>query len=96
MVKAIKADYAGLRQQAEQMPPGLALPFNKAKALQVTPEERQRECESRWARGGIAFSGAFSDLLLDHEANDTAAEFVRAKIRQTVRDPKVAELFALA
>ena len=32
--------------------------------------------------------------MVDQEANDTAAEFVRAKIREKVRDPKVAELLA--
>jgi cyclohexanone monooxygenase len=94
VVKAIKADYAGLRQRAKQTPPGLALPFNAAKALAVTQDERQREYEARWALGGIAFIGAFSDLLLDPEANDTAAEFVRAKIREIVQDPEVAELLS--
>jgi cyclohexanone monooxygenase len=34
--------------------------------------------------------GAFKDLLADQSANDTAAEFVRSKIRETVRDPKLA------
>jgi cation diffusion facilitator CzcD-associated flavoprotein CzcO len=33
---------------------------------------------------------AFGDLMLSHAANATAAEFVRAKIRAIVRDPKVA------
>ena len=35
---------------------------------------------------------AFNDLILSKEANDTAAEFVRAKIRGIVRDPATAEL----
>ena len=30
--------------------------------------------------------------MVDQEANDTAAEFVRDKIREKVRDPKLAEL----
>jgi cyclohexanone monooxygenase len=94
VVKAIKADYAGFRQRAKQTPPGLALPYNTAKALQVAPEARQREYESRWVSGGIAFLGAFADLLVDQEANDTAAEFVRAKIREIVPDPEVAELLS--
>jgi cyclohexanone monooxygenase len=34
------------------------------------------------------------DLLVNADANATAAEFVRAKIRQTVRDPKTAELLS--
>jgi cyclohexanone monooxygenase len=34
---------------------------------------------------------AYSDLLVDAEANETVAEFVRSKIRRIVRDPAVAE-----
>ena len=37
---------------------------------------------------------AFNDLIVDRQANDTAAEFVRGKIRETVRDQAVAELLA--
>ena len=65
--------------------------FNPASALEVTPEERQREYESRWVLGGFGFMAAFADLLSDERANDTAAEFVRGKIRETVKDPDVAE-----
>jgi cyclohexanone monooxygenase len=36
--------------------------------------------------------GAYGDLLIETEANEMAAEFVRDKIRQTVTDPAVAEL----
>jgi cyclohexanone monooxygenase len=38
--------------------------------------------------------GAFSDLITNQEANDTAAEFVRSKIREIVKDPAVAEILA--
>jgi cyclohexanone monooxygenase len=38
--------------------------------------------------------GAFNDLLLNDQSNKTAADFVRAKIRETVSDPQVAELLS--
>ena len=34
---------------------------------------------------------SFNDLIIDSQSNETAAEFVRAKIRATVHDPAVAE-----
>ena len=37
---------------------------------------------------------AFNDLILDRQANDTAADFVRDKIRETVRNQATAELLA--
>ena len=62
-------------------------------ALEVSPEQRQRQYENDWKQGGIkfVFGSGFNDLLLDEEANHTAAEFVRAKIREIVRDPETAE-----
>ncbi|MGO9945630.1 MAG: flavin-containing monooxygenase [Steroidobacteraceae bacterium] len=60
-------------------------------ALEVPPEERQHEYESRWQRGGFHLIGAFTDILVSKDANDTAAAFVRSKIREIVRDPAVAE-----
>ena len=42
--------------------------------------------------GGFMFMGAFADLGLDPQANAYAAEFVRNKIRATVKDPATAEL----
>jgi cation diffusion facilitator CzcD-associated flavoprotein CzcO len=89
-VRAIKADYAGLRARAWRSPVGVDFHYRQQSALEATPEERQREYESRWQHGGLGFMGAFGDLMLSHEANATAAAFVRAKIRDTVRDPKVA------
>ena len=89
---AVKADYAGLRQRAKQTMTGIAFDYSDASALAATPQELEREYEARWQRGGLSFLGAFKDLMLDADANRTAAEFVRAKIRQRVRDPAVAEL----
>src|SRR6201984_1560908 len=40
----------------------------------------------------ISFLYSFTDLLLHKESNDTASEFVRQKIRATVKDRKTAEL----
>src|SRR6202023_434683 len=62
-------------------------------ALHATEAERQRAYEAKWAEGGsISFLYSYTDLLLSKESNDTASEFVRRKIRATVKDPKTAEL----
>jgi cyclohexanone monooxygenase len=36
----------------------------------------------------------YNDLILNKEANETAAEYVRAKIREIVKDPATAELLS--
>jgi cyclohexanone monooxygenase len=92
--QAVKADYAGLRARARQTMTGIAFDYSSAFALETPPEEREREFERRWQRGGLSFLGAYRDLLVDADANKTAADFVRAKVRAAVADPKVAELLA--
>ena len=91
-VRAFKADYPAFRAKARSRPTGSYFPYNTRPALDSTPEERRRQYEEFWARGGLPFLGAFGDLLFDKAANDTAAEFAREKIRSAVRDPETAEL----
>ena len=90
----IKADYAGFRARNSRMPNafGSYLPRNETPALSVGQAERDRAFEARWRHGGLFFLGAFGDLIFNAEANQTAAGFVRSKIRETVRDPSVAKL----
>ena len=91
--RAIKADYAGFRARnsLSQTAIGSRLPVSESAALAVAPDEREKVYETRWEHGGLPFLGAFVDLLFDRDANDTAAEFVRDKIREIVKDPKVAD-----
>jgi len=93
-VRAVKSDYPALRAKARARPTGFYFPFNAASALSAGPEERERQYEEFWARGGLPFLGAYGDLLFDRQANDTIAEFARAKIRAAVEDPATAALLS--
>jgi cation diffusion facilitator CzcD-associated flavoprotein CzcO len=59
-------------------------------ALETSPEEREAIYDAAWEEGGLRFRAAFRDLLTDKAANDTAAEFISAKIREIVKDPATA------
>ncbi len=89
----IKAHYAAFRAANSRMLTAIGerRPRTDLPALAVSPEERQAEYEARWRDGGLPFLGAFADLLVDPEANDTAAGFVRDQIRRIVHDPRTAE-----
>lgn len=80
------------QSQARGSATGFVDPFNDRSALEATPEERLKEYQARWDNGGVAFLGSFADLMISEEANRTAADFVRDKIREIVTDPGVAEL----
>ncbi|WP_433190088.1 flavin-containing monooxygenase [Actinoallomurus sp. CA-150999] len=93
---AVKADYAGFRARNSAMPSaGLArFPPNPASVFLVSDREREAAFEYRWQRGGPVLLGAFNDIMVDKAANDLAADFVRRKIRQIVKDPDVAALLS--
>jgi cyclohexanone monooxygenase len=91
VVRRWKARYPELRRQERESRAGLLVERNEQSALLVTAEARQREYQARWDRGGLGFTAAFADLLTSRAANETAAEFLRARIRAVVRDPAVAE-----
>src|SRR4029078_4579408 len=61
-------------------------------AVQARWEQREEQYEAAWQRGGLPFLGAYGDLLFEKAANDTIADFARAKIRGIVRDPVTADL----
>jgi cyclohexanone monooxygenase len=90
----VKADYGALRDRARTRPGGIDIEINLAPALEASDAARREVYESKWARGGFGFMGSYGDLMLEQAANDTAAEFVRGKIRDVVEDPDVADLLS--
>ena len=91
---AHKAEYPERRRAAFDTPFGISgYPPPVKSALDTSEDERLQAYEAKWMEGGsISFLYSFTDLLISKEANETASEFVRRKIRATVRDPRTAEL----
>lgn len=87
----VKATYPARRATAQSSPSGLGFMHTKKSALAATPEERYAQYEEYWRAHGFGFVLAYYDLVLDQEANDTAADFIRAKIAAAVNDPAVGE-----
>jgi cation diffusion facilitator CzcD-associated flavoprotein CzcO len=89
--RQIKAEYGEIRRKTRATTNGHPFFISERSALDATPEERQALYAAAWEQGGLRFRATFKDLLSDKAANDTAAEFIRAKIREIVKDPAVAE-----
>ena len=89
----IKADYPGFRARNAMMPFAAFadVGVGRQSALALSSEEREQVYQSWWSKGGLPFLAAFADLMVSREANDTAAEFLRSKIRATVDDAETAE-----
>jgi cyclohexanone monooxygenase len=90
----IKADYREIWRATRETAFGFPYDVADRAALSVSEQERQRIFAEAWERGGFRLGTTFNDLLLDLEANETASEFLRARIRERVRDPQVAELLS--
>lgn len=86
----IKEQYDELRHRQRSSPNGIALDFGTLSALEVDETTRAEMYDEGWRRGGPDFLTTFRDIMRDPDANRTAAEYVRARIREIVRDPAVA------
>ncbi|MDO9711026.1 flavin-containing monooxygenase [Paracraurococcus lichenis] len=92
LVAKRKADYDGIVQRIRESPFGQEhWPMQKS-VFDVPAEEREKIFDAMWDRGGFAFWLAnFQDMLSNAEANEICADYLRRRIRRTVKDPAVAE-----
>ncbi|KAK7206407.1 hypothetical protein BZA70DRAFT_134641 [Myxozyma melibiosi] len=74
---------------------GFLFDFLKKKAIEDTPEEREKLYEELYAQGGFQFWVAnYHDVLLDAESNKFAYDFWQRKVSARIMDPKIAEILA--
>ncbi len=91
--RAFKAGYREYRQQARESFLGVPIAGTGKAVLETPAAEVHETFMARWqAGGGMPFLGAYTDLLVNREANDVIANFMRDRIREQVADPEVAEL----
>jgi cation diffusion facilitator CzcD-associated flavoprotein CzcO len=91
-VADMKARYREHREAARVSGFGVPVEEPTKSALEATPEEREVAYQAGWDSGNlVGMLLCYNDLLYNKEANDTAAEFIRNKIRSIVKDPQTAE-----
>ncbi|WP_238458041.1 flavin-containing monooxygenase [Alkalihalobacterium alkalinitrilicum] len=96
-LKSVKANYGKWRRiertafggyVAQNFEPRLP---NSKLALEVTLEERLADYENRYNSGGLCYYNTFPDVFTNREANDTLAEFIRAKMGERISNRNIAE-----
>jgi cyclohexanone monooxygenase len=91
--EAFRAKYPEIRRFArEEARNGIYTEMPDRAALDDGDNERRSKYEARWNRGGLTFMSVYNNLAIDKAANDTAADFVREKITEIVRNPETAKL----
>ena len=93
LVEMWKPNYPEWRRRGRQSHGRLPLHGSVTSALEVIARGAHGRVRGRVGTGRLHVrAGTFSDLLVNEEANATAAEFVRSKIDEIVGDPGVAEI----
>lgn len=91
-IREVKQNYDQIKHDMYNCWGGLPFEMPEKSALEATPEERHAVYDRFWQNGGEGLIAAsFNDLLFNPESNETAAEFIRSKIRETVSDPETAQ-----
>ncbi|MBA4025335.1 MAG: cyclohexanone monooxygenase [Gordonia sp.] len=88
----IRSVYRNLWEQARFSPGGQILASPAGSVLGLDRATAYSHLEQRWSEGGPGFIAAFTDTMLNENANDVSADFVRDRIREIVRQPETADL----
>lgn len=87
----MKARYREWRQAQKESAFGIPIPIPAKSALEVSDDERDAVFEKAWESGSLVnLLGAYNDITVSQEANDTAKRFIHRKIHQIVKDPQTA------
>ena len=92
-IDTMKGNYEQYRQEQRLSPAGIINPERQLeRVMDVPKEERQRRFEEAWDEGLLTgLMSTFSDIQLDEDANHEVAEFIRDRIRNTVKDRQTAD-----
>jgi cyclohexanone monooxygenase len=94
LLEQIEKDYEGYWHDVLYSTTAFGFKESDVAAESVSPEERRKAFEAQYEDGGgfQYMFAAFNDVAVSRVANKAATDVIADKIRQTVRDPKVAAL----
>jgi cation diffusion facilitator CzcD-associated flavoprotein CzcO len=88
----IKAGYPEMFRRCQETFACFIHTPNPRGTFEVSDEEREAFFEKLYSERGFGiWQGNFRDILIDRKANALISDFVARKIRQRVKDPKIAE-----
>jgi cation diffusion facilitator CzcD-associated flavoprotein CzcO len=91
-MEEIKSRYEEIYARCAQTSGWFIHETDRRKTMDVPPAEREAFWEKLYAEPGFGiWMGNFRDILTDETANAEISRFVAKKIRQRVKDPKVAD-----
>ena len=92
LMQYARENWDEVRAKMNAHPVGMPFETTTRLGAEDTPEQRQALYEELWQKGSFnLLFGSYADLLTNKETNRTLADFIRAKIRECVKDPEIAE-----
>jgi len=90
--KAIKAGYPEMFRRCQETFACFIHTPDPRGTFEVTEQEREAFFEKLYSERGFGiWQGNFRDILIDRKANAVISDFVARKIRERVKDPRIAE-----
>ena len=90
----VKKDHKYYKEFLKRTPNGHPFEISSRLVSDVNEEEMNEIYEKAWEKGGLQFRATFNDLVTNIEANKTASEFIKGKIRKTVSNKKFANILS--
>ena len=90
----VKKDYEYYRKFLKKTPNGHPFEISTRLVSDVDTKERNDIYEKAWEKGGLQFRATFNDLVTNIEANKTASEFIKEKIRKIVLNKGFAKILS--
>ena len=88
----LRAQYPMLKERVQRTFAGFDYDFEDRNFFDVDPAERQRILQRLWDDGSLNFwIGGFREVFFDEKVNAEFSDFVRQRIRERIKDPKVAD-----
>ncbi len=92
--KHVKENSNIYKKLVKRTPNAHPFEISDRKVADVNQNELNEIYEKAWETGGLQFRAVFNDLVTNIDANKTASDFIKNKIRETVTNKKFASILS--
>jgi len=92
--KHVKENSNIYKKLVKRTPNAHPFEISDRKVADVDQDELNEIYEKAWEIGGLQFRAVFNDLVTNIDANKTASDFIKKKIRETVSNKKFASILS--
>jgi len=89
---SLRTRYPELKERVQRTFAGFDYDFQPRVFKDLSKAEREAALSELWADGSLSFwIGSFAEVFFDEEVSEEFSQFVRARMRERIKDPEVAK-----